>query len=73
MAELPKKNKAAVYDKPGTISTKIVELDMPEPAAGEVLVNLYDRVPLCNTTMDDALTWVSAALTRASAIQTWAS
>lgn len=38
--ELPKKYRAAIYDKPGTISTKIVELDMPEPGAGEVLINL---------------------------------
>lgn len=37
---IPKKYKAAVYDKPGTISTKIEELDMPEPGPGEVLVNL---------------------------------
>jgi hypothetical protein len=40
-AELPKKYKAAVYDKPGSISTKIEELDMPEPGPGEVLINLY--------------------------------
>jgi propanol-preferring alcohol dehydrogenase len=39
--ELPKKYKAAIYDKPGSISTKIEELDMPEPGAGEVLINLY--------------------------------
>ncbi|KAF1988987.1 GroES-like protein [Aulographum hederae CBS 113979] len=39
-AELPKKYKAAIYDKPGTISTKVVELDMPEPGPGQVLVNL---------------------------------
>ncbi|KAF2745845.1 GroES-like protein [Sporormia fimetaria CBS 119925] len=39
-SELPKKYKAAVYDKPGSISTKIEELDMPEPGPGEVLVNL---------------------------------
>jgi propanol-preferring alcohol dehydrogenase len=39
--DLPKKYKAAVYDKPGSISTKIEELDMPEPGAGEVLINLY--------------------------------
>jgi alcohol dehydrogenase, propanol-preferring len=38
--ELPKTYKAAIYDKPGTISTKVVELEMPEPGAGEVLVNL---------------------------------
>jgi propanol-preferring alcohol dehydrogenase len=39
--DLPKKYKAAIYDKPGSISTKIEELDMPEPGAGEVLINLY--------------------------------
>ncbi|KAF1977986.1 alcohol dehydrogenase 2 [Bimuria novae-zelandiae CBS 107.79] len=38
--DLPKKYKAAVYDKPGTISTKVEELDMPEPGPGEVLINL---------------------------------
>ncbi|KAF2796849.1 alcohol dehydrogenase-like protein [Melanomma pulvis-pyrius CBS 109.77] len=38
--ELPKKYKAIVYDKPGSISTKIEELDMPEPGPGEVLVNI---------------------------------
>ncbi|KAF2131043.1 alcohol dehydrogenase-like protein [Dothidotthia symphoricarpi CBS 119687] len=40
MTEIPKKYKAAVYDKPGSISTKIEELDMPEPGPGEVLINL---------------------------------
>ncbi|KAF2090275.1 GroES-like protein [Saccharata proteae CBS 121410] len=39
-SDLPQKYKAAIYDKPGSISTKIVELDMPEPGAGEVLINL---------------------------------
>jgi propanol-preferring alcohol dehydrogenase len=39
--DLPKKYKAAVYDKPGSISTKIEELDMPVPGPGEVLINLY--------------------------------
>ncbi|KAH8730440.1 chaperonin 10-like protein [Phaeosphaeriaceae sp. PMI808] len=38
--DLPKKYKAVVYDKPGTISTKIEELDMPEPGPGQVLINL---------------------------------
>jgi propanol-preferring alcohol dehydrogenase len=38
--DIPKKYKAIVYDKPGTISTKIEELDTPEPGAGEVLVKL---------------------------------
>ncbi|OAL50145.1 GroES-like protein [Pyrenochaeta sp. DS3sAY3a] len=38
--DVPKKYKAAVYDKPGSISTKIEELDTPEPGPGEVLINL---------------------------------
>ncbi|KAF2666804.1 putative alcohol dehydrogenase [Microthyrium microscopicum] len=38
--EIPKKYKAAVYDEPGKISTKVVELDMPEPGHGQVLINL---------------------------------
>lgn len=40
MAEIPKKHKAVVYDEPGKISTKVVELDTPEPGPGEVLVNM---------------------------------
>lgn len=38
--DIPKRYKAIVYDKPGTISTKIEELDTPEPGPGEVLVRL---------------------------------
>ncbi|KAF3029140.1 hypothetical protein E8E12_000216 [Didymella heteroderae] len=38
--QIPKKHKAAVYDKPGSISTKIVELDTPEPGPGEALIKL---------------------------------
>jgi propanol-preferring alcohol dehydrogenase len=41
MPELPKTFKAAVYDKPGEVSTTITELDMPEPGPGEILVKLY--------------------------------
>jgi propanol-preferring alcohol dehydrogenase len=33
--DIPKKYKGVVYDKPGTISTKIEELDTPEPGAGD--------------------------------------
>lgn len=41
MAEtLPETYKAAIYDKPGTISTKVVEKTIPEPAAGDVLIKL---------------------------------
>lgn len=28
--DLPKKYRACIYDEPGKISTKVVELDMPE-------------------------------------------
>ncbi|SMR45161.1 unnamed protein product [Zymoseptoria tritici ST99CH_3D1] len=40
MDDIPKKYKAVIYDEPGKVSTKVVELDMPEPGPGEVLVNL---------------------------------
>lgn len=43
--EIPKKYKAVIYDKPGTLSTKVVELDTPEPGPGEVLINLYAHNP----------------------------
>jgi hypothetical protein len=38
--EIPKTYKAAVYDKPGSISTKVTELETPEPGPGEVLIKL---------------------------------
>jgi propanol-preferring alcohol dehydrogenase len=38
--EIPKKQKAVIYDNPGTVSTKVVELDVPEPGDNEVLINL---------------------------------
>ncbi|CAD0085015.1 unnamed protein product [Aureobasidium vineae] len=38
--EIPKKYKAVIYDEPGKISTKVVELDTPTPGPGEVLINL---------------------------------
>jgi hypothetical protein len=41
MSELPRTYKACVYDEPGKISTKVVDLDMPEPGPGEVLINLF--------------------------------
>lgn len=39
--EIPKQAKAVVYDNPGTVSTKVTMVDVPEPGPGEVLVNLY--------------------------------
>lgn len=37
---IPSSYKGAVYDKPGELSTRIVELETPSPATGEVLVKL---------------------------------
>jgi hypothetical protein len=39
-ADIPKTYKAAVYDKPGSISTKVTELETPQPGPGEVLIKL---------------------------------
>lgn len=38
--EIPKTQKAALYDKPGTLSIKVSEIETPEPQAGQVLVKL---------------------------------
>lgn len=38
--EVPARHKALVYDNPGSISTKIEEVETPKPGVGEVLVNL---------------------------------
>ncbi|KAI0483047.1 GroES-like protein [Xylariaceae sp. FL0804] len=38
--ELPKTYKAVIYDEPGKVSTKVVDLDMPEPGPGEVLIKM---------------------------------
>ncbi|KAH8698285.1 putative alcohol dehydrogenase [Talaromyces proteolyticus] len=37
---IPQKQKAAIYDEPGKVSTKVVELDVPEPGNGQVLIKL---------------------------------
>jgi hypothetical protein len=39
--QIPMTYKAAVYDKPGEVSSKVTELETPEPGPGEVLVHLY--------------------------------
>ncbi|EXA32713.1 hypothetical protein FOQG_14387 [Fusarium oxysporum f. sp. raphani 54005] len=36
----PSTHQAAVYDKPGELSTKVVDIETPSPSAGEVLVKL---------------------------------
>lgn len=38
---VPKQHKAIIYDNPGAVSTKVVDIDTPTPGPGEVLVNLY--------------------------------
>lgn len=54
MTDLPAKYKAAIYDKPGHVSTKVVELDMPEPGAGEVLIRLTHS-GVCHSDFDEFL------------------
>lgn len=39
--DIPATYKAVVFDRPGEISTKVVELETPKPGPGEVLVRLY--------------------------------
>lgn len=74
--QIPKKHKAAVYDKPGSISTKIEELDVPEPGPGEVLINLYVLVSidqyLVIKSIAVRLANFPAGLILESVIQTWA-
>lgn len=53
--ELPKMYKACVYDNPGHISTKIAELEMPEPGPGQVLINLYVSTPQPSTPLHPLL------------------
>jgi propanol-preferring alcohol dehydrogenase len=43
--QIPKTYKAAVYNEPGKISTKVEELNTPEPGPGEILINLWDSIP----------------------------
>lgn len=38
--QIPTEHKACVYDKPGTVSTKIETIPTPQPGVGEVLINL---------------------------------
>jgi propanol-preferring alcohol dehydrogenase len=40
LGEIPKTYKAAIYDDPGIVSTKIVDIVTPELNVGEVLVRL---------------------------------
>ncbi|PVH71475.1 alcohol dehydrogenase [Cadophora sp. DSE1049] len=37
---IPKTHKAMVYDKPGSLSLKLIDVDTPEPSFGELLVRL---------------------------------
>lgn len=51
--DIPKRYKAMVYDKPGSISTKLEELDTPEPLAGDVLVRLLVLITLSSSSPTD--------------------
>jgi len=37
---VPKRAKAVVYSNPGTTATEVIDVDVPEPQAGEVLVRI---------------------------------
>ena len=37
---IPNKHKGIVYDKPGELSTKLIEIDTPEPGPGQLLVKM---------------------------------
>lgn len=59
---IPTKHKAAVYDNPGSISTKIEEIDTPKPGVGEVLVHLTHS-GVCHSdmgVMTNSWTWLPA-------------
>lgn len=69
--------KAAVYDAPGKISTKVVDKPIPEPAAGDVLIRLYvlqlQQAQIgCKSQSTDNETFASAH-TLEYATQTWVS
>lgn len=66
---IPDTYKAIVYDKPGEISTKIVDLETPKPGPGEVLIRLYGP-PLSSPCQPIVLTSsTQTAPTAASATQ----
>jgi len=60
--EVPSRHKALVYDSPGSISTKIEEVETPKPGVGEVLVNLTHS-GVCHSDMGvmcNAWSWLPA-------------
>lgn len=42
--EIPSIQQSLVYNEPGTVSTQVVELPVPEPGPGEVLIHLYGKI-----------------------------
>lgn len=60
--QVPSRHKALVYDNPGSISTKLEEIDTPKPGSGEVLVNLTHS-GVCHSDMGvmcNAWAWLPA-------------
>ena len=60
--EVPSRHKALVYDNPGSISTKIEEIETPKPSHGEVLVHLTHS-GVCHSDMGimtNSWTWLPA-------------
>lgn len=44
--KIPSVQKSLVYNEPGRVSAQVVELPVPEPGPGEVLIHLYGKVIL---------------------------
>jgi NADPH:quinone reductase-like Zn-dependent oxidoreductase len=70
MADLPQKYKAIIYDAPGKVSTKVVELDMPEPGPGEILVNI-SHSGVCHSDLGVMVRCVLIEITASQTARRW--
>lgn len=60
--DIPSRHKAIIYDEPGKISTKIIEIDTPKPGVGEVLIKL-SHSGVCHSDtgiMENSWAWLPA-------------
>lgn len=48
----PSSHQCAVYDKPGELSTKVIDIETPRPSSGEVLVKLQVSLMLLASCMN---------------------
>ncbi|KAF9894980.1 hypothetical protein FE257_004604 [Aspergillus nanangensis] len=40
--QVPQTHKALIYDRPGEVSTRLVEVDTPTPGPGQILIKMYN-------------------------------